>query len=65
MHMRICRASRACVVRLVSADEGQDLAEYGIALGVIGAVGVGLASLFAIDVGTLWTNAQSVIHTFV
>jgi hypothetical protein len=32
-------------------------------LAVIGAVGALIAVLISTDVGTLWTNAQSIIHT--
>ena len=43
-------------------DEGaQDLAEYGIALAVIGFVAGAAAIFVAGGVGTLWSNAQSVI----
>jgi Flp pilus assembly pilin Flp len=47
--------------RLVSDDKGQDLAEYGIALAVIGA-GAALAAIaIAGSVNTLWSTANSVI----
>ncbi len=47
--------------KLVRDDKGQDLAEYGIALAVIGA-GAGLAAVaIAGDVNTLWSIANSVI----
>jgi hypothetical protein len=50
------------LVSLISDDRGQDLAEYGIALAVIGTV-AGLAAIaISTDVGTLWSNAQSIIH---
>jgi len=47
--------------RLVTDDRGQDLAEYGIALAVIGVVAGAAAVVIAKDVGTLWSKAQSVI----
>ena len=49
--------------RMVADPAGQDLAEYGIALAVI-AVGAGaIAVAIATDVNTLWSQAQSVIHS--
>ena len=49
--------------KLVRDEAGQDLAEYGIALGVI----VGFAGLIAVaiagQVNTLWFNAQTVINS--
>jgi len=47
--------------RLVTDDRGQDLAEYGIALAVIGVLAAAAAIVIAVDVGTLWSKAQSVI----
>lgn len=47
--------------RLAAADAGQDLAEYGIALAVIGSIGATIAGAIALDVNTLWQNAQSII----
>ena len=62
------------IKNLVRNEEGQDLAEYGIALAVI-AIGAALiaiaigAALIAVaigsDVETLWSNAQTVISTAV
>lgn len=50
------------LARLARCREGQDLAEYGIALAVI----VGFTAVVALAVGTdveiLWSNAQSVIN---
>jgi Flp pilus assembly pilin Flp len=47
--------------KLMQDDSGQDLAEYGIALAVIGA-GAGLAAIaIAGDVNKLWSVANSVI----
>ena len=49
--------------RLATADEGQDLAEYGIALAVIVAFVVAVAVAIANDVNTLWSNAQTSLDT--
>ena len=49
--------------RLVSDDRGQDLAEYGIALAIIGVIAAAAAMVIATDVGTLWSRAQSVIDS--
>ncbi len=53
----------ALITKLMQDDSAQDLAEYGIALAVIGTV-AGLAALaIAGDVGTLWSKAQSIINS--
>ena len=44
-------------------EKGQDLAEYGIALGVIAAILVTVAVFIGTDVNTLWSNAQTQIET--
>jgi Flp pilus assembly pilin Flp len=49
--------------RLVAEDGGQDLAEYGIALAVISILAAATAVVIAKDVGTLWSQAQSVIQS--
>ena len=49
--------------RLATDDTAQDLAEYGIALAVIGLIAAAVAIVIASDVGTLWTQAQSVIQS--
>lgn len=49
------------IKKLVTDDAGQDLAEYGIALAVIGVIAAAAAIVIAKDVGSLWTRAQSVI----
>ena len=46
---------------LVREEAAQDLAEYGIALAVIGILAGAAAIVIAKDVGTLWSKAQSVI----
>jgi Flp pilus assembly pilin Flp len=51
------------VKRLVLDEVGQDLAEYGIALAIIGVIAAAAAIVIAKDVGTLWSRAQSVIDS--
>ena len=51
----------ALVKKLIADEAGQDLAEYGIALAVIGVIAAAAAVVIAQDVGTLWSRAQSVI----
>ena len=47
--------------KLVRDDSGQDLAEYGIALAVIG-VGAALAAIaIAGNVSSLWSKGSSII----
>jgi Flp pilus assembly pilin Flp len=47
--------------RLATEESGQDLAEYGIALAVIG-VGAAVAAIaIAGNVSTLWSRASSII----
>ncbi len=53
----------ALVKKLAADDAGQDLAEYGIALAVIGTIAAAAAIVIAKDVGTLWSKAQSVIDS--
>ena len=48
---------------LLADDHGQDLAEYGIALAVISILAGLAAVVIAKDVGTLWSQAQSVISS--
>jgi Flp pilus assembly pilin Flp len=51
--------------RLVVDQSAQDLAEYGIALAVIG-VGVALAAIaIGGNISTLWSKANSIIATTV
>jgi Flp pilus assembly pilin Flp len=49
--------------RLIAEDQGQDLAEYGIALAVISVVAGLVAIVIAKDVGTLWSQAQNLISS--
>lgn len=46
-------------------DDGQDLAEYGIALGLIVAVVTVICVAIGTDINTLWSNAQTQIDTVV
>jgi Flp pilus assembly pilin Flp len=55
----------ALLKKLAAEDAGQDLAEYGIALAVIGALAAGAAVIIAGDVNTLWSRAQAVIGSAV
>ena len=47
--------------KVVTDEAGQDLAEYGIALAIIGVIAAAAAIVIANDVGSLWARAQSVI----
>jgi len=49
--------------KLMRDESAQDLAEYGIALAVIGAGAAAVALLVANDVNTIWNNAKAVIDT--
>ena len=49
--------------KLVADEAAQDLAEYGIALAVIGVIAAAAAIIIAKDVGTLWSQAQNVISS--
>jgi Flp pilus assembly pilin Flp len=51
--------------RLFRDERGQDLAEYGIALAIIGVGAAAAAVAIAGDVNTLWTNAQAAIASAV
>ena len=51
------------VAILLADDRGQDLAEYGIALAVISVLAGLAAVVIAKDVGTLWSQTQSVIQS--
>ena len=53
------------VLGVVRKDDGQDLAEYGIALAVI-VIGVVLIAIgIGTDVETLWSNAQPIIQSVI
>ena len=51
------------LAHLATDDSAQDLAEYGIALAVIGILAAAAAIVIASDVGTLWSQAQNVISS--
>ncbi len=53
----------AMMKKLIVDDAGQDLAEYGIALAVIGVIAAAAAIVIAVDVGTLWSRAQNIIDS--
>jgi len=55
----------ALIRKLMVEDAAQDLAEYGIALAVIGTVAAAAALVIATDVGSLWSRAESVIASAV
>jgi Flp pilus assembly pilin Flp len=50
------------VLRIIRNDEGQDLAEYGIALAIIAIGAILIAFAIGTDVQTLWSNSQGTIH---
>jgi Flp pilus assembly pilin Flp len=47
--------------RALREDRGQDIAEYGIALGLVGAVAVAAALAIGLQVGKLWDASQAPI----
>jgi Flp pilus assembly pilin Flp len=51
------------IKRLLADESGQDLAEYGIALAVIAVAAGGIAVAISGDVGVLWANAQTAVHS--
>ena len=56
---------RKVIRKLIVEDAAQDLADYGIALAIIGALAAGASLLIAGDVNTLWSRAQNVIGSAV
>jgi len=50
---------------LLTDDEGQDLAEYAIALAVIGIGVVLIATAIGGDVNTIWSNSQPALQTVI
>ena len=54
---------RRMLKKLVRNVKGQDLAEYGIALAVIGAGAAAAAVVIAGNVNDLWTAANTIIAT--
>ena len=53
----------AVFARFVTDETGQDLAEYGIALAIIGTIAGILAIIVAQDVGTLWSRANGAVDS--
>ena len=49
--------------KLIREVKGQDLAEYGIALAVIGAGAAAAALVIAGNVNSLWSTADGIIAT--
>ncbi len=49
--------------KMLSEKKGQDLAEYGIALAVIGAGAAAAALVIATNVNDLWSAANTIIAT--
>jgi Flp pilus assembly pilin Flp len=52
---------RSLIKKLIGEERGQDLAEYGIALAVIGTGAAAAALAIAGDIDKLWSTAQSII----
>ena len=46
-----------------AADGGQDLAEYGIALSIVGVVAIAAAIAIGLDVALLWDPVESSIES--
>jgi Flp pilus assembly pilin Flp len=55
----------AILIRLVCDERAQDMAEYGIALAVIGLVAALAAFAIAQNVGSLWSKANSLVSSAV
>ena len=51
----------AFLKKLIGEKKAQDLAEYGIALAVIGVGAAAAALVIAGNVNTLWSNANTII----
>ena len=49
--------------KLAREEGGQDLAEYGIALAIIGTIAGIIAIIVAQDVSTLWSRANGVVDS--
>ena len=47
---------------VIRKDDGQDLAEYGIALAIIAIGTILIAVSLGSDIQTLWSNSQATIH---
>jgi hypothetical protein len=50
------------LVAVIRKDDGQDLAEYGIALAVIVIGAILIAASVGTDINSLWSNSQGTIH---
>jgi len=53
------------IKKFVKEDLAQDLAEYGIALAIVATAAITAALLIKADVTTLWSTAQTAIHSAV
>jgi len=63
--VRAGRGMMRGVVAFIRASEGQDLAEYAIAMAIV-VVGISLIAVaIGGDVETLWSNAQPIIKTVI
>jgi Flp pilus assembly pilin Flp len=51
------------IAKLVKDENGQDLAEYGIALAVVAVAAATVAVAMKADITTLWTNGSNAVHT--
>jgi Flp pilus assembly pilin Flp len=51
------------LLKRIRKDDGQDLAEYGIALAVIAIGAILIAFSVVTDVQSLWSNGQGTIHS--
>jgi Flp pilus assembly pilin Flp len=47
------------VKSFVREEEGQDVLEYGLMLGLVALIAYGAVNLVGQDVSTIWTNVQS------
>ena len=51
------------ITKLVKDENGQDLAEYGIALAVVAVAAVSVAVLMKDDITKLWQNGSSAVKS--
>ena len=61
--MRHGMSTSHALLELLRKDDGQDLAEYGIALAVIVIGAIVIAFSVGTDVQSLWSNGQTSIHS--
>ena len=52
---------RTSTKRIAGDDRGQDAAEYGIALAVVGAIALSAALAIGTQVGLIWNPVDSVV----